>query len=139
MFGYHTVLYDISFTDLDEVSEIMAEVTDGLRFFMAGLHSLTLHDKEIDDEQTALVEKLEFVNRQLQLVHSRSSAMLIDEGKDVPQIQFEKFNTLRTGIAFRCIPMLSDATKKQLEGSFKIVEDQAMRNLTERAYDEEQD
>ena len=37
MYGYHTVLYDISFTDLDEVSEAMQSVVDGLRFFIAGI------------------------------------------------------------------------------------------------------
>jgi hypothetical protein len=45
-----------------------------------------LHDSDKIDEQTDLTEKLEFVNRQLQLVHTRGAAMLIEEGKDVPQI-----------------------------------------------------
>ena len=139
MFGYHTVLYDISFTDLDEVSEAMQQVVDGLRFFLSGLQTLVLHDPETIDEQTEMTQKLEFINRQLQLVHTRGAAMLIEEGKDVPHIQFEKFNILKTGIALRFIPSLSEKCKKQLEGSFKIVEDDSMKELTSRGLNEEQD
>ena len=64
------------------------------------------------DECTELLEKLGFINRSLQLVHTRAAAMLIDEGKDVPEVQFEKFNILKTGIALRYIPALTDECKK---------------------------
>ena len=44
LFGFHTVIYDISFTDLDEVSEAMANVTDGFRFFPVSYTHLRAHE-----------------------------------------------------------------------------------------------
>jgi hypothetical protein len=65
--------------------------------------------------------------------------MLIDEGKDVPEVQFEKFNILKTGIALRFIPALTPECKKQLEGSFKIVADPELQEKTTLSADNDDD
>ena len=41
-----------------------------------------------------------------------------------------KIELLSGGIEERFIPTLSDETKRQIEGSFKIVEDQKLRELS---------
>lgn len=108
LFGFHTVIYDISFTDLDEVSEAMAKITDGFRFFLSGYETVNSYEnpKAAEGEDSVEVESQKelytqacFMNRQLQMVYTRATALLVNNRADPPHVEFEKFKILKLGIA----------------------------------------
>ena len=85
-----------------------------------------------------LKEKLEKLNtpakyflRSIAFTESKTAARLINADDRELEKSFNKISLLKNGIQERMIPNLSANCKKEIQGSFKIVDDQRLRELAD--------
>ena len=77
--------------------------------------------EEVDSYRTLVEESLRAINYSIGIVAYRLIHLNLDESEDAKSLS--RMNILQGGIEDRFIPSLSQPTKDQIEGSFKITSD----------------
>ena len=113
-------------TWLDEIAEALKNCADGLNLYLLMYKNLPYKKQldlmKVDTYRRVVEESLRMVCHCIGVVAYR--LILTDDKEDSEDKKtLNKLNILQGGIEVRFIPALSQETKKQIEGSFKITND----------------
>lgn len=127
--------FQVTSTYLDEVSIVLFKALEGIKMFKSALDTAVSLNTELDVPQKESFEKqLMRVNRLIGYQQSKVAQWLINskpEGLKPETMEFlQSLSVLQHGIKQNWIPSLSARCKKELEGSFIMMNDQQMKSLT---------
>lgn len=121
--------FEVDVTWLDEIAEGLRHATAAINNALLSVKSIRLESNPmltLDDDE--LVVYLQNVLRQISYTIGWVSGRLIQQKQDEND-ELSKLNVLQGGIENRFIPDLSQPTKIQIEGSFKITGDKELQKL----------
>lgn len=122
---------------LDEISEALKNTAEGLNAYLVMNQNLPLKVQarisKIDSYGVIVRESLRAISYTIGVVAYRLILLSEDESQDKKKLS--KLNILQGGIEGRFIPSLSQETKTQIEGSFKITNDKQLQQLALQSED----
>lgn len=131
-FSLFFTCYNVDVTWLDEIAEGLKNLTRSLNGVILNLMSI-IWEKDpgaVKMKNDKLVIYLRCVLRQVSYSIGWVAGRLIKKEKvSDDEVTLNKLNILQGGIENRFIPGLSQATKIQIEGSFKITGDKELQKL----------
>ena len=131
-FSLFFTCYNVDVTWLDEIAEGLKNLTRSLNGVILNLMSI-IWEKDpgaVKMKNDKLVIYLRSVLRQVSYSIGWVAGRLIKKEKvSDDEVTLNKLNILQGGIENRFIPGLSQATKIQIEGSFKITGDKELQKL----------
>ena len=126
-FALMLVNFDPDITWLDEVTEALKNTITSLNDYVIFSHNIPIKIKRSLFDSDSFLKFVHFTQRQLGYTIGIVTYRLI-QMEDLEQSSglaaLNKLNILQGGIEDRFIPTLSDETRKQIEGSFKITADE---------------
>ena len=113
---------------LDEIAEALRNCVEGLGYYKIMRSNWTMQGRmkfyPHDQMNTLVEESMRAFNYTIGVVSYRLMVLNKDEDDDMKKLS--KLNILQGGIEPRFIPSLSQETKTQIEGSFKITQDKQL-------------
>ena len=110
---------------LDEISQALKNTAEGLNTYLVMNQNLPLKIQarinKLDSYSVLIKESLRAINYTISVISYR--LILLNKNESQDKKSLSKLNILQGGIESRFIPSLSQETKKQIEGSFKITND----------------
>ena len=122
---------------LDEIAEALKNSAEGLNSYLQMTLNLPLKAqkdlKEVDTYRIVVEESLRAISYSIGVVAYR--LILLNKTENEESTNMSKMNILQGGIEARFIPSLSQPTKTQIEGSFKITNDRKLQILAKQSED----
>ena len=116
---------------LDEIAEALKNCAEGLNAYLVMNQNLPLKVQsrisKLDTYGNLVKESLRAISYSIGVVAYRLILLNKDESEDKKRLS--TLNILQGGIEGRFIPSLSQDTKTQIEGSFKITNDKQLQKL----------
>ena len=129
LFSLFFTAFEVDVTWLDEIAEGLRHATAAINNALLSVKSIRLESDPmltLDDDE--LVVYLQNVLRQISYTIGWVAGRLIQQKQDEND-ELSKLNVLQGGIENRFIPDLSQPTKIQIEGSYKITGDKELQKL----------
>ena len=129
LFSLFFASFEVDVTWLDEIAEGLKHVLTAVNATLLNIKSIRLEASPLHTlEGSGFVIYLQNVLRQISYTTGWVAGRLIQHKKEEDET-LSKLNILQGGIENRFIPGLSEATKIQIEGSFKITGDKELQKL----------
>lgn len=124
-------------TWLDEISEALKNCVEGMNSYLVMQHNLPhssqMRVAKVDSYRKVIEESLRALNYSIGVIAYRLIHLTKEESEDKKNLS--TMNILQGGIEARFIPCLSQETKTQIEGSFKITGDRQLQQLAVQSED----
>ena len=131
--------YNVDITWLDEIAEGIKNVATQLSNFTIFTQNLPVKIKKSfrlqDPASKFLCESLRQITYTIGVITQRLIKSEDGDSENAVLRSLTKLNLLHGGIEDRFIPSLTDETKHQIEGSFKITNDQELRDFALKSKD----
>ena len=132
--------YNVDITWLDEIAEGIKNVATLLSDFTVFSQNLPAKTKKsfrLQDPTTKFLnESLRQITYTVGVITQRLIKAEDGESESAVLKSLSKLNLLHGGVEDRFIPSLTDGTKHQIEGSFKITNDQELRDFALKTQDQ---
>lgn len=130
MFTMTTQLFEVGGNDLDECAIALRAATQGISYYIANNETLSIQYPFSKSLNEKIVEELVASNRFIATGLNKVSARFVrDHYRDNQTSSLCKYKVFEHGIAQNYIPLLSKECKDGIEGSFKLIEDEKLRQL----------
>ena len=129
LFSLFFASFEVDVTWLDEIAEGLKNVLAAVNATLLNIKGIRLDSSPLHSlEDNGFVVYLQNVLRQISYTTGWVAGRLIQH-RQAEDETLSKLNILQGGIENRFIPGLSEATKVQIEGSFKIAGDKTLQKL----------
>ena len=129
LFSLFFASFEVDVTWLDEIAEGLKHVLTAVNATLLNIKGIRLDSSPLHSlDENGLVIYMQNVLRQISYTTGWVAGRLIQQKQEEDET-LGKLNILQGGIENRFIPGLSEATKIQIEGSFKITGDKQLQKL----------